>query len=615
MMMFSKTAATGMLFIMFCLVLFSSWQESAIYDETAHIGAGYSYLTQKDMRLNPEHPPLVKDLAALPLLLLNLNFPTNTEAWQNQVNGQWDQGGGFLFEFGNDPNKILHYSRFPIMLLSIVTGIIFFLWVRSLYGNQIALLALFFYTFSPTIIAHSRYVTTDIAATFGFLASIATFVRFLERPSRKRLFAAGIAFGVAQVLKFSLFLLTPIFLILGTFWIFANATKWKQENPDKTLLRKAVSLYLKIGVIFLMGASIIYGVYVWHIWNYPQARELADAKATLSGFRVRPLVSLDFWLIGHSVTRPFGQYLLGLMMVTQRTAGGNSAYFFGQVSSAGWHQYFPTVYLLKEPLAFHILTLLAFGLALWKVFRAREKSFSAVRTWLRNNFALFASIFFILFYWTSSIANPLNIGVRHVLPTFPFIYILVARELVMWITGPRLRDTKNVGDFFVTLVKKLITPLPKIFLVGLSLIWIAAETLANFPYYLSYYNELAGGTANGYYYATDSNYDWGQDLKRLAYKPFDSQNQKIYLDYFGGSTHDNGAQRYWLGNRFIPWYSSYGPPPSGSIFAISANSLMGNQATPVKGFPAPNPKDTYSWLRDLKPFDRAGSSIFLYRIQ
>ena len=611
---FAKILAALMLSTMFSLALFSSWQESAIFDETAHIGAGYSYLTQKDMRLNPEHPPLIKDLAAIPLLFLNLNFPTNTDAWQNQINGQWDQGGGFLFDFGNNADKILHYARLPIMLLSLLTGLVFFLWSKKLFGSRVALLALFFFAFSPTVIAHSRYVTTDIAATFGFLIGLVAFIGFIQHPSRQRLIVAGIAFGISQVLKFSLFLLVPIFLILGAFWLLADEEIWEHKNRLKLLLKKAIKLYFKIGIIFLIGFAIVYGVYVWHTWNYPQARELRDASSIISGFRPHSFVTLDLWLIGHNATRPLGQYLLGLMMVAQRTAGGNSAYFSGQVSSSGWYEYFPTLYLLKETLAFHILTILALGLAIGKIFRAREKSFFALRVWLRNNFPIFASIFFIAFYWASSVSNPLNIGIRHVLPTFPFIYMLVARELVIWISGPKLHEVRSFRDIFFALAKKIFAPLPKIFLVGLAVAWIALNILAAFPYYLSYYNELAGGSANGYYYATDSNYDWGQDLKRLAYKTVDFPGKKIYLDYFGGSTSSNGAQRYWLGDRYMPWYSSYGQPPSGSIFAVSANSLMGSQAQAVKGFPAPKPEDTYSWLRALKPIDRAGISILIYRI-
>ena len=178
----NSTIAVAMLGIMFVLMFFSAWGDSATMDELAHIPAGYSYLAQKDYRLNPEHPPLIKDLAAFPLLYLNLNFPTDVGAWKNDVNGQWDMGRIFLYESGNNADKILRFSRFPVMLLALIFGWLLFRWVRGIYGDEVGLLTLFFYSFSPTFIAHSRYVTTDLAAAFGFFIGIAAFIKIVRLP-------------------------------------------------------------------------------------------------------------------------------------------------------------------------------------------------------------------------------------------------------------------------------------------------------------------------------------------------------------------------------------------------------------------------------------------------
>ena len=145
-----------MLGLMFALLFVSAWNDSAIMDELAHLPAAYSYVKLKDMRLNPEHPPLIKDLAGLPLLFLNLKFPTDTPYWKDGVNGQWAQGAVFLYESGNDPDKILRLARLPVMLLAILFGWLLFLWVRSLYGSKVAFLTLFFYVLAPTFLAHSR---------------------------------------------------------------------------------------------------------------------------------------------------------------------------------------------------------------------------------------------------------------------------------------------------------------------------------------------------------------------------------------------------------------------------------------------------------------------------
>ncbi|MSR76158.1 MAG: phospholipid carrier-dependent glycosyltransferase [Candidatus Ryanbacteria bacterium] len=589
----------------FFLAFTSSWNESAIFDETAHIGAGYSYVTQRDMRLNPEHPPLVKDLAGLPLAFLDLKFPLDTKGWDQMINGQWDQGGEFIFSFGNDADLILRAARFPIMLLALLTGIFIFCWTERQFGSIAALLATFFWALSPTVIAHSRYVTTDIAASFGFLIGIAVFVWFIKTPTTRRIVTLGIVFGITQVLKFSLFLLIPIYIVLAGMWLLVT-----HRGRIKDFFKNAFVLYLKIGCAFVIGAGVIWTIYLWHVWDYPQERQLRDAQTLVGTFRPQAIAKLDYWLIEHRATRPLGQYLLGVMMVTQRTAGGNSAYFWGEVSADGWAAYFPTVYLLKETLALHIFAILALGLSLLRIMRARSKSLSSIRAWIHTHFAVFASIFFVAFYWASSIANPLNIGVRHVLPTFPFIYILTARQLALWI----LPGTVIAKNKISLIYQSLIRPLPKILFAALMLIWMGSATISSWPHYLSYYNELAGGTHNGWYFATDSNYDWGQDLKRLRDFALANPDEKIYLHYFGGSAAGDAAQRYWLGNQFSPWYSSFGPPPSGSIFAISINELAGKWAKPIGGFPAGDPKDAYPWLRGLQPFGRAGTAIFLYRM-
>jgi len=589
----------------FMLAFTSSWNESAIFDETAHIGAGYSYVTQRDMRLNPEHPPLMKDLAGLPLAFLDLNFPLDTKGWDQMINGQWDQGGEFIFSFGNDADLILRASRFPIMILALLAGVFLFWWTERQFGGIAALLATFFWALSPTVIAHSRYVTTDIAASLGFLVGIASFVWFLKHPSRKRIVILGIVFGVIQSLKFSLFLLIPIYFVLAGIWLAVT-----HRGHIKNFFKTALALYFKIGCAFAVGALVIWTVYLWHVWDYPQERQLRDAKVLVGTFRPQAFAKLDYWLIEHKPTRPLGQYLLGVMMVTQRTAGGNSAYFWGEVSADGWASYFPTVYILKETLALHIFSLLAIGLACLRVLRAKEKSMGAVRDWMRTNFAIVASIFFVIFYWASSVANPLNIGVRHVLPTFPFIYLLTARQLALWMAPGSVIAKNKLSLVYQMLIK----PLPKILFVTLMLIWMGGASIGVWPHYLSYYNELAGGTHNGWYYATDSNYDWGQDLKRLRDFAVQNPNEKIYLHYFGGSAAGDAAQRYWLGNQFSPWYSSFGPPPSGSIMALSINELAGKWAKPVGDFNAGPPQDAYPWLRELKPFGRAGTSIFLYRM-
>jgi len=141
--------AACLLIFVFLIAFFSMRGDSATMDEVAHLPAGYSYLTQKDMRLNPEHPPLIKDLAAIPLLFIeDINFPSDIKAWKEDVNGQWGFGYHFLYQMGNPVDQMIFWGRIPMILILILLGFYIFKWARELFGNKVALLALFLFSFS-----------------------------------------------------------------------------------------------------------------------------------------------------------------------------------------------------------------------------------------------------------------------------------------------------------------------------------------------------------------------------------------------------------------------------------------------------------------------------------
>ncbi|QQG46349.1 MAG: glycosyltransferase family 39 protein [Candidatus Niyogibacteria bacterium] len=612
----SNIIAFLMLVVMFVLMFFSSLNDSAVMDELAHIPAGYSYLTQKDYRLNPEHPPLIKDLAAFPLLFLNLNFPTDVRAWTEDINGQWDMGRIFLYESGNNPDRILFWSRLPMMLLALLFGWLIFSWSRRIYGDKVGLLTLLFFSFSPTFIAHSRYVTTDLAASFGFFIAIVSFVRYLELPDIKRLIIVGASLGIALLLKFSLVILIPLFVIIGVLWVFLSRLdilRFAENNYKrlKLLLAGWLGLFLRLAVIFAIAGLIIILVYQFHVWNYPQERQINDSAFILSSFGFRSAVDLTLFMAEKPILKALAEYFLGLLMVIQRAAGGNTTYFLGEVASSGWWYYFPIAYILKEPLAFLFLAAISVFVAIKSLRQSCEKSFGIALEWMRDNFFLTASFIFIAVYWLQSMQSTLNIGVRHVLPTFPFIYLLVSRELMRWTRSYSFNEPRSFGEWIFSVYERYVKSLPRYFLISFLLFWMILSAFNSFPNYLSYYNGLAGGTKQGYKYITDSNYDWGQDLKRLGDFIEKNKIEKIAVDYFGG-----GSLEYSLKEKFVPWQSALGKPNiktgDPEWFAVSATIRQGAFGQPVKGF-VKKPEDSYVWLQGVEPVARAGQSIFIYK--
>ncbi len=98
--------ALALIAIMLVSAFLSYQNDSTTMDELAHIPAGYSYLSQQDFRINPEHPPLIKDLSAIPLMFLNLNFPSDSTSWTEDINGQWVLGWELLYNSNNNPEQM-----------------------------------------------------------------------------------------------------------------------------------------------------------------------------------------------------------------------------------------------------------------------------------------------------------------------------------------------------------------------------------------------------------------------------------------------------------------------------------------------------------------------------
>lgn len=595
-MLFRETPNNITYIIVACLLIFtfsiavlSIREDSVTMDEVAHLPSGYSYLTQKDMRLNPEHPPLVKDLAAIPLLFIkDINFPYNIKDWKDDVNGQWGFGYYFLYHTDNPADDMIFWARIPMILISVILGLYVFLWTKELFGNKAGLLALFLYSFSPTILAHSRLVTTDVGAAAGIFIAVYYFVKFLKNNSNKNLVIAGVALAIAELLKFSAILLFPFFGLLILIWAIINSSDFK------TFIKNFGFWLGKYILILIICFLVIWALYQYHTWNYPPERQVRDSDFILSSFGSRIPANAVVWMADKPVLRPLGQYFLGVLMILQRSAGGNTTYFWGEISASGWKSYFPLVYLLKEPLAFHILLLgyIIFLVYLLKKLIWPPDVWNKIKNWSKNHFGELSSLIFIAIYWTTSVSSNLNIGVRHLLPVFPLTIMLVAGCAISLSVRPPYSNSK---------IKKAF--------LGLLVLWQAFSVISVYPHFLSYFNELAGGPENGYKYTVDSNLDWGQDLKRLAKWTDENNIDKIYVDYFGG-----GDVKYYLGDKFLSWQGAKNPKemPNNSYLAVSATFLQGGRGKPAPGFN--QPYGYYLWLNKYEPVVKIGNSIFVYHI-
>ncbi|HLN19436.1 MAG TPA: hypothetical protein VK255_04690, partial [Patescibacteria group bacterium] len=296
----------------------------------------------------------------------------------------------------------------------------------------------------------------------------------------------------------------------------------------------------------------------------------------------------------------------------RRVDGGNGAYFMGQVSGKAFPAYFPTVFTLKEPIVSLFLMLTALILAIFGTLKiwARNFHFSYLATYIRENIISLSLFGFVVLYAYVSITGNLNIGFRHLFPILPFAFILTAKSIFGHINKMEKPGSFTWGIF-----------------ITLLLVILIAQTVSAYPYYMSYFNQIAGGPKNGYKYVTDSNADWGQDLKRLKVwlekyntdcattsypcpvtfkgyvptplKPID----KIRVNYFGG-----GDIKYYLGDMAIDWWDSKRPIEAG-WYAISTNYLQGSLYDKEK-----KDDESYRWIvkNNIEPVYQVGTSIFIY---
>lgn len=592
--------------------------DSLTFDERAHIPAAYSYVKYGDIRLNPEHPPILKDLAGLPLLLLQPQFPLASYEWQKGLNEQWAVGSMFLHcnhpEMAcNDAATLTFWSRLPLVFVSLLLATFLFWWGRKLGGSLAGLTALILMVADPNILAHNHLVTTDVGIAAFLLFSFYFFLQFLKNPSWKNTLLAGTFFALVQLVKFSAVLLFPLFLI--TLFLYVLLLPLPSGKNRFMVLCSYLS---KSFVFIFLYAALVYLVYFFHTLSTPVEQLVGIAHMMFPEHALGPLArSIIEYTSSIELLKPYAAYLLGILMVFGRVAGGNTYYFLGDVQSDAQMSYFPIVFLSKETLPFLILLAITLGYSVVRFIRNTFRPDQTQSISLRNRFVRHIDAIlmfsFVLLYTLLSIFGNLNIGFRHLFPILPFLYLWIAKTVFTILKDPRLSaGFKNIFGFVVAALMMIQILIP----------------FFSYPNYLSYYNELAGGTAKGYEVATDSNYDWGQDLGRLrnfvayhnvcvdsthmtttlncnAYLPELPRIEKIRVDYFGGE-----SPSYVLKDVHEGWWSER--PRESGWYAISINTLQERWATATAS--SQTSENGYLWLQKYTPVARAGQSIFIYYI-
>lgn len=669
--------------------------KSNTFDEPAHIIRGVSIWHTGDFRFLQETPPLIHLWDSWPLRFFQLAVPSfNGPEWQKS--DHWHFGRQFLFELGNNADRILNLTRSMSAIFGVALCCLVWRVSKSFFGAIGAQITLWLCALSPDLLAHSPLVTADAAAAFFFLASVVAVWRFMQLLSLARFTLAVISLSGLLLSKMSGPLIAPMIALLVLVRILDGRPLPLQFGIRRIVRGRLSMLAVLVGAGILINVCVL--VMMWGAYGF---RYQATVHATTPNDRFyiptdpRPPDPWEYVLTEGGAVRELirfardrrlmpESYLFGLAY-TLKHAQRRQTFIAGECGDQGRLSYFPLSFLIKTPLPLLIMSFIALMLLLrrplatmelvgpfgmwhrpkmWDLLSSRsqqpispppadsspspeEENPTQLR---RRLYDLSPILILFTVYWLTAITSNLNIGHRHLLPTYPCLFILCG-SLGVWMS-PLKKFRTAIAAFLLGAYG-----------VGTALAW---------PHYLAYFNSIVGGSKNGYRYFVDSSLDWGQDLpalkKWIDNQPADilrssreigqgegdgSRPQKppIYLSYFGTAYPTwYGIQAYMLPSM-MPWPDARLAPLRPGVYMISATML---QQTPIVeecnwtraleedyhrlhrafryrpgfdyGILPPDPQDIdyrivnltfarlFAYLRTRHPDDTAGHSILIFRL-
>ncbi|MEV6639184.1 phospholipid carrier-dependent glycosyltransferase [Amycolatopsis sp. NPDC051371] len=441
-------------------------EQTPTIDEPVYVGTAVVYLEQHSLRYNPEHPPLGKLIIATGLAFAGPRFDPAFTGDQTQL------GRHVLYESGNDPGRLLLLARLPVIVLTLLFGLVVFAFARDLTGPAGGVTALALYAFSPDLIAHGSLATLDVPVA-GFLLTSAWLLWRARRRPVLYLPLAGLALGAAVATKMSALAAIPVvlFLVVLSWWHARRDT-----GPQRTIW------LLGLGVAAALAVALIAIAVVWAAYLVVDPRLHWATPPDLPA--VHGLRALADRL---PLPRP---YLDGMRVQFGLEDRTWSTFLLGRYHAGSLWYYLPAALLVKLPLG-----ALALGSAGAVVLVAVPQLRPAAPYVLVPATVLLAA----------AMASTRDLGVRYAIFVPMFLAIAAAGVVAL------RRRWAYVS-------------------VAVLVVFAAVSSLRTFPYYLPYSNEAFGGPAQTHLRLHDSNVDWGQDLGRLAGR---LPGERVWLVYKG----------------------------------------------------------------------------------
>ncbi len=498
-----NVCAAGLLLLMAILAGGAAWRESVVVDEVAHVGAGVSYLQKLDYRMNEEHPPLAKVLAAIPLVIRGVHADYSHLSWTfsagffHQYLGEWVFGHEVVARW-NDPYTTLRWARFPMLLLTLVLGWVIYVYGSRLGGEWGGLLCLVAYVTTPAFLTFGPLVVTDIAITLFSLLTTWALADMWRDPSRAAVVKFGPAFAGALLSKFSSGLLFFAFLALILSLRLRPTADLPADKIERRRWRRRRLWSLVKGT--LLAGVVVYAVYFVLTWNQP-----TDSFSVIPHFPGSPVL--------RRLLMPPWIYLRGLIGFA--FASSRPTFILGHSYSHGVWFYFPILFFLKSQLAFVLLLVLAAVTGM--VAKRRLKSrFFLVPDALRLHWR--AIWMFLLIFTAACMLSQLTISIRHFGVPIALLILMLAPMPKMitalsadW-PGARFLGWATAG---LALVAAIVA------------VWV-------YPNYFPYLSSFSLGKP-GYALMNDSNLDWNQSLPEVERFVEQRGLKSVLVDEYGFS--------------------------------------------------------------------------------
>ncbi|MEZ6132684.1 MAG: glycosyltransferase family 39 protein [Planctomycetaceae bacterium] len=546
------------------LLINSTFVSSPNIDELAHLPAGISHWEFGRYDLYRVNPPLVRMVAALPVLLTDA-----VKDWSNFRNSPYSRAEFFVgkdFTKNNQFNTFRYFAiaRWACIPFSLLGCFVAYCWAFELYGRTSAVVALSLYAFCPNMLAWGASITPDAAAASIALLAKWTFWEWLKSPKLSKALWAGGALGVALLCKTTAIFFFPIY---SAIWIVA-------------CLRRRGKQEIKRWPIHQLGALLLTGLYLLNLGygfegSFTRLGDFKFVSHALSGEETPPLGANQFaGTFYGAIPVPLpSNFVRGIDLQKFDFEQGKWSYLMGEQKKGGWWYYYIVAFLVKNPLGFLVILAAAFGTAVSGKLRLRPAEL----------FLLGPALF--LFVLVSS-QTGFNRYYRYILPCVPFLFIFASRVVAN--TG--FKSRRGVFAFVATLA-------------------IVVESLSVYPHSMSFFNVAVGGPLGGPEYLLDGNIDWGQDLLELK-RWYDAhpEARPFHAAYF--SDWDIAPSIAEIDCQEVPKHTDLTQPPPALTpgwYAVSVNFVYGlhyfENDTPV-----------YRYFRQMKPVDRAGYSIYIYHV-